>query len=266
MDAYLERPDGCKLFYTIDDLTDPWREPEIALFVHGLAESTEAWRAWMPHFAGHYRCVRVDVRGFGRSSPMPKEYEWTMDALLEDFAALIDYLGCGRAHLIGAKSGGSMALMLAAEYPQLVQTLVGVTPPVVGPAGAADWRTYLLDHTMVEWADMTMKGRLGTQASAAEMNWWVHNIQSKTPVSTMLGYLKWVPGMDIRADVEKIVCPALIINTTGSSMRPADTYKDWQPRIRNSRLRTLEGDAWHAAGAYPDRCAEAAREFIDGHR
>src|SRR6185295_3483009 len=69
MENILTRPDGCQLFYTIDDFTDPWREPATVLFIHGLAESTEAWRAWMPHFAGRYRCVRVDVRGFGRSSP-----------------------------------------------------------------------------------------------------------------------------------------------------------------------------------------------------
>jgi len=24
----------------------------------------------------------------------------------------------------------------------------------------------------------------------------------------------------------------------------------------------MDGDAWHAAGAYPDRCAEAALKFL----
>ena len=132
----LKRTNKPDLHYVIDDFTDPWRTPETVLLIHGLAESTDAWRAWMPHFIGRYRCVRVDVRGFGRSSPMPKEHEWSMDTLLEDFAALIDHLGCGKVHLIGAKSGGSMALKLAAEYPQLIKTLVGVTPPVVGPQAA----------------------------------------------------------------------------------------------------------------------------------
>ena len=41
--------------------------------------------------------------------------------------------------------------------------------------------------------------------------------------------------------------------------------QEWQPRIRNSRLVTIEGDAWHAAGAYPDRCAEETLEFIEEH-
>lgn len=45
VEAFLERPDGCKLVYVIDDFTDPWLAAPTVLFVHGLAESTEAWRA-----------------------------------------------------------------------------------------------------------------------------------------------------------------------------------------------------------------------------
>ena len=61
MEAFLQRPDGCKLFYIIDDFTDAWRPAPTVLFVHGLAESTEAWRAWVPHFARRYRVVRLDL-------------------------------------------------------------------------------------------------------------------------------------------------------------------------------------------------------------
>ena len=266
MQTLLRRPDGCELFYRIDDFTDPWREPATALFIHGLAESTEAWRAWMPHFAGDYRCVRVDVRGFGRSTPMPKEYEWTMDALLEDFAALIDHLDCGPVHLVGAKSGGSMALSLAAEYPQLIKTLVGVTPPVVGPQAATGWIKDIEKDGMPKWAQQTMQGRLGSKASQGEIDWWVNTIQSRTAVSTMQGYLKWVPGMDIRADVAKIECPALIFSTTGSGLRSMDSYKEWTSTIRDCRLVVLESDAWHAAGAMPDECARQAVDFINSRR
>ena len=139
METFLERPDRCKLYYRVDDFTDPWRAAPTALFVHGLAESSEAWRGWVPHFARHFRVVRVDLRGFGRSTPMPAEFKWTMDALLDDLTALIRHLGCERVHLIGAKSGGSMALKLAADHPELVETLVGVTPPVTGAPGAGAW-------------------------------------------------------------------------------------------------------------------------------
>lgn len=265
MEAVLKRPDGSELFYIVDDFTDPWRPVQTVLLVHGLAESTEAWRAWVPHFAGRFRVVRVDLRGFGRSTPMPDDFEWNIDILVDDLVALIRYLGLERVHLVGAKSGGSMTLKLAADHPALVQTLTGVTPPVVGPEGANEWRRIIPQIGMHEWARMTMQGRLGSKVSQAEMNWWVESIQSKTPVSTMMGYLKWVPSMDIRADVGRITCPTLIINTTGSSMRAIDSYKEWQPRIRNSRLVTIEGDAWHAAGAYPDACAKETLKFIEEH-
>jgi pimeloyl-ACP methyl ester carboxylesterase len=265
MPTFLQRPDGCKLHYVVDDFTDAWRSADTVLFVHGLAESTEAWRAWVPHFARRFRVVRIDLRGFGLSSPMPEDFKWDIDILVDDLVALIDQLEVERVHLVGAKSGGSMTLKLAADHPARVHTLTGVTPPVVGPAGAAAWREFIPKHGMHEWARTTMQGRLGSTVSQAEMDWWVDNIQSRTPVSTMMGYLRWVPGMDIRGDVGKIACPTLIINTTGSSMRAVDSYKEWQPRIRSSRLVTIEGDAWHAAGAYPDACAEETLKFIDSY-
>ena len=53
-------PDGAELFYTVDDFTDPWRGADTVVLLHGNAESGEAWRAWVPHLARHYRVVRVD--------------------------------------------------------------------------------------------------------------------------------------------------------------------------------------------------------------
>src|SRR5688572_14181289 len=181
---YLDVKD-CRLHYKVDDHTDPWTKPETVLFVHGFTESTEAWRAWVPHFARRYRVVRVDLRGFGRSTPMPDEFDWNIDTLVDDLAALIAQVGGGPVHLVGAKSGGSMTLKLAADHPSLVRTLTGVTPPVVGPAGARDWREFIPKHGMREWARVTMQGRLGSAVTQAEMAWWIDNIQSRTPVSTM---------------------------------------------------------------------------------
>lgn len=259
----LTRSDGAQLHYAIDDFTDAWANPETVLFVHGLAESGEAWRAWVPYFARRYRVVRIDLRGFGQSTPMPADCQWRMEVLLADLAALIQHLGCEKVHLIGAKSGGSMALKFAADYPQMVQTLVGVTPPVAGAAAVPEWLARIESHGVLDWARHTMQGRLGSQVRAAEVDWWVNNIQGKTPLSTLQSYLRWVPGLDIANEVAKIKAPTLIITTTGSGLRTIDSVKTWQQRIAQSQLVILEGDAWHAAGAYPDRCAQAAAQFIE---
>ena len=262
MEYTLKRPDGCNIFYTIDDYTDPWLKAETVLFVHGLAESGEAWRAWVPHFARHYRVVRLDLRGFGRSTAMTPEHEWSMNELLDDIEALIHHIGCEKVHLIGAKSGGSMSLALAANRPQLVKTLIGGTPPILPAAGIDQWVEHMNTKGVVDWAAHTMQGRLGTKASKAEVDWWIHHLQGKTALSTLQSYLRWVPKLDIREDVKRITCPTLIITTTGSGLRSVDGVKAWVSGVKSAQLIVMEGDAWHAAGAYPDRCAEASLKFL----
>ena len=113
---------GVELNIEIDDYTDPWSQAETILMVHGLAESGAAWRGWVPQLARRYRVARVDLRGYGRSTPMPANYKWDMARLLDDLAGVIGYLGCSKVHLIGAKSGGSMVLTMAARKPELVRS------------------------------------------------------------------------------------------------------------------------------------------------
>jgi len=257
---------GVELNIEIDDYTDPWSQADTILMVHGLAESGVAWRGWVPHLARHYRVARVDLRGFGRSTPMPADYRWDMARLLDDLAAVIGYLGCGKVHLVGAKSGGSMVLTMAARKPELVKSVIAVTPPVIAAAGTTDWLVQIEAEGIEAWAKTTMAGRLGSKASAAEVDYWIHNIQGKTPLSTLQGYLRWVPGLDIREEVLKIQCPSLVITTTGSGLRTVDSVKAWQQKLAQSKLLVIDGDAWHAAGAYPDICAKAAVDFLARRR
>ncbi len=253
---------GINLHVAVEDYTDPWRPADTVLMIHGLAESGEAWRGWVPYLARKFRVARLDLRGFGRSTPMPKDFQWTMERLLQDVAAVIRDLGCASVHLIGAKSGGSMALTMAARRPELVQSVIAVTPPVVAAAGTDKWLAQIEAEGVEAWARSTMAGRLGSKMSKQEFEYWVKNIQGKTPLSTLQGYLRWVPGLDIREEVLRIRCPSLIITTTGSGLRSVDSVKAWQDKLADSELLVIEGDAWHAAGAYPDICASAAARFL----
>ena len=67
---FLKRKNQPDLHYVVDDFTDPWKPAKTVLFMHGFGESTEVWRAWVPHLSRHYRVLRYDTRGFGRSTPM----------------------------------------------------------------------------------------------------------------------------------------------------------------------------------------------------
>ena len=57
-----------------DYFGEAWRSPETVMLVHGVAESSRAWFAWVPHLARHFRLLRPDLRGFGRSTGEPILY------------------------------------------------------------------------------------------------------------------------------------------------------------------------------------------------
>ena len=263
-EQFLEVEPGVRLRILLDDYTDPWGSPETVLMVHGFAESADAWRGWIPYLARRYRVVRLDLRGFGGSTPMPETYAWSMDRLLADVKAVAAHIGAKRVHLVGAKSGGSMVLALAARDPGFVRSVVGVTPPTTAAAAAAGWLAQIEKEGVVAFARTTMAGRLGSKSSPEEVEWWVQNIQGRSPRSTLIGYLKWVHGLDLREEVRKVRCPTLIITTAGSGLRTVEGVKAWQSQIAGSKLLVLDSDAWHAAGALPDECAKAAAEFLAG--
>jgi len=112
VENFFDCSDGSRLFYQLDDFTDPWRASPVIMFVHGFAESSEVWRGWVPYFARQFRVVRIDLRGFGRSTPMQENFKWTLDVLVADLVAFIRHLDCGPVHLVGAKSGGAMTYTL----------------------------------------------------------------------------------------------------------------------------------------------------------
>ena len=56
--------------------------------------------------------------------PVPAPY--TLDDMAQDAAALLDALGIGRAHVVGASMGGMIAQVLAARHPQRVLTLTSI--------------------------------------------------------------------------------------------------------------------------------------------
>src|SRR3954466_7162382 len=120
-----------EMHYLLDDFTDPWREPQAVLMLHGNHESSAAWYGWVPHLARHYRVVRPDTRGFGSSTPMPRDFAWSLDLVVDDYLKLMTSLGIERVHLVGAKVSGHVTRHMAARNPDRVRslTLVGSPPP-----------------------------------------------------------------------------------------------------------------------------------------
>ena len=254
-----------EMFYRIDDYTDPWKKPETVLMLHGLAESSAAWFAWVPYLARHFKVVRPDMRGFGQSTPMPADYPWTLNRIVDDFIALMDALDTPRFHVVAAKIGGTVARRLASRFPDRVITLTvaGTPAPYRDTVGARAeaWTAEIQRDGMESWARRTMGGRLGDNFPPEGAEWWV-KLMGRTAPSTVVGSILPIPSTDIRSDLPKIECPTLVITTPGSGLGSVEETRKWQEQIPNSRLLVLPGNSYHVAASDADRCARETLDFI----
>src|SRR5436305_4822994 len=121
---------GLSMHYEDDYFGEAWIEPETVLLVHGVAESSQAWFAWVPHLARGYRVLRPDLRGFGSSSVPAPGYVWSTKAFASDLDRFMEEVGVSSAHVVSAKLGGSIAMQFAADYPSRVRTLSVLSSPV----------------------------------------------------------------------------------------------------------------------------------------
>lgn len=97
------------------------------LLLHAGIADMRMWDAQILDLSAEYRAIRYDIRGFGRS-PIPS----ATFANHEDPAALLDHLGIGSAHIVGASYGGLIALDFALAHPERVRSLVLVAPSISG--------------------------------------------------------------------------------------------------------------------------------------
>ena len=93
----------------------------VVLMSNSLMSSFDMWDWTVPALADRYRVLRYDTRGHGRSSTPPGP--WSIAALADDAAGLLDALGIEAAHFVGLSMGGMVGQQLGARFPAKVLSL-----------------------------------------------------------------------------------------------------------------------------------------------
>ncbi len=120
-------------------------EGPVAVFLHGIAASSVTWTYVVPLLADRYRCVCIDLLGFG-DSPIPEKAEYTLKEHVDAVARTIDGLRLREPFvLVGHSMGALIATRYAARNPKRVRRLVLVSPPIyVNPSALSDDRDRLV--------------------------------------------------------------------------------------------------------------------------
>jgi pimeloyl-ACP methyl ester carboxylesterase len=90
------------------------------VFLHGFTLDTRMWDDQFLPLSQHFKVIRYDLRGFGKSD-LPTEQPYSH---VEDLRALLDRLEVPQAQLVGLSKGGAVAIDFALTYPQRVGALV----------------------------------------------------------------------------------------------------------------------------------------------
>ncbi len=106
------------------------------VLIHGGLVDSRMWDEQFGLFARHYRVVRYDARGFGRS-PLPA----TPYSNVRDLRGLLHALRIERAHVLGLSLGGAIAIEFASAHADMVGALVLVAASLRGYALPDDERT-----------------------------------------------------------------------------------------------------------------------------
>jgi len=109
--------DGNQLHY-IDE-----GKGETILFVHGTPEWSFGWRDLVKELRTHYRCIAIDMLGFGLSDK-PNNGDYTCQAHSKRLEKFIHQLDLKNFNLIANDFGGGISLPYAIQHPDNVKKIM----------------------------------------------------------------------------------------------------------------------------------------------
>ena len=197
--------------------------------------------------------LRPDLPGFGRSK-IPAAFDWSLKGLAGFVARVMDRAGVDSAHIVGAKTGGAIAMQFAADYPARTRTLSVAS----GPASVIQ---------IAKPSPIPQRDRLGSGASKEMIDYWNATF-ANAPEEGVNGLHKALSAFDLARDgtLQRIKAPSLIMTADRSALQSVEKVREYQRHIPNSRLVVLDSDAYHIAAANADECVSHVLAFIKATR
>ncbi len=212
------------------------------VFAHGRGGNHLSWWQQVARFAGEYRCITFDHRGWGQSaapygSPLREHFA-------ADLVALLDHLGVGQTFLVAQSMGGFSCLEFALAHPERTLGLVlgdttgGVTAPGVLSALA---KTSPPDG-------ITRSLAPGFIAEQPSLTFLYQQIQVLNPERGEDGVISGFRRQDGRqaSDFAHWQTPTLLIVGDQDPIFPPEVIAEVQKTIPNSRMEIVAG-ASHSA-------------------
>jgi class 3 adenylate cyclase len=228
--------------------------------------------------ASFCRVIRLDHRGIGLSSRVPSMNLLGPKFWAEDAIAVMDAVGCEQATIFAPSFHSMNGLVLAADYPERVRSLVvvnGAARTLWAPdypigseeRGAKPFTTVALEPDAVEQGfDVLRVVAPSVAGDDAFRTWWDLAGNRAGPPSMARAVSRIVIQGDVRETLARISAPTLILHRVGSTFIPVGHAHYLAGHIAGSRFVELPGaDMLYWVGDTGPMLDEI-EEFITGVR
>ena len=251
--------DGCPLNVEVEG-----REgAPVLMLSNSLGTDLHMWADQAPEFAKHFRLVRWDRRGHGKSGTSKGPYSF--DLFGRDILKIMDALKIKKMNWCGLSMGGMDGQWLGANAPDRVEKLV-----------LANTNFYYADKA--PWADRIKTVRENGLAHIVGLNmerWFTKDFRGRAPqtmarmtkaflASNLDGYIGCVEAvrdLDFRESNPRITAPTLVIVGKHDPATPPACGEAIAQQIKGAKLVAL--DAAHISNVeQPQAFTDAVLKFL----
>ena len=223
------------------------------------------------------RLIMLDRRGTGLSDPVALDRLPDLDTQAQDVIAVMDAAGCEQAAIIGLQDGGTLALHLAAAYPERCQALVlwnttaRMIQDVDYPWGAPERVLLdLVERQSADWADGNPGHLRALVPSRADDTRFIEEfIQlQRTAISpgAVAHYFRQTVSGDVRELLPRVAAPTLVLQRAQGTLVTTAMGRYVAENIPGARYVEIDGidHLWFTQHA--DDVVDEIEEFLTGAR
>lgn len=239
------------------------------LLIMGMSGTMRHWgEPLLDELRRDFDTIVYDHRDIGESSRTGEPF--TIAALAEDAAGLLDALELESAHVMGISMGGMVAQELALAHPERVHTLLlGCT--YCGGEGSALAGEDVLRRLAEGMAsgDRTRAIRTAWEVNVSEQfaadedayaRFLAAGVRYGVPVPVIMEQMRAIAGHDTSERLADLRPPTLVVHGTVDQMLPVENGRMIAERIPGARLEIFEDVGHLFFWEEPQRAGDLVRE------
>lgn len=245
---------------------------------------SRGYKAQIPYFSDHFRCITQDPRGNGKSDHCIDREQFGIQNYMNDTLAVMDELGVEKAVLFGHSCAGMTCAALAAYHPDRVEAFitVGTVSPLAKPhvhrpprnfvrkfQNHQGWEKYNRQYWDLDYPDFTefFSAEMFTEPHSSKQIEdcveWAAETTPQSLIASMVGPSTKGPTMNAAA-YAKIKCPALLIHGKDDRVIPITTSQA-VAKITGGELELIKDAGHNPHARIAPKINTMTRDFLAKH-